>query len=214
MREFDTGATRDTVEDKFDFEGFLSPAVLNRYAEYMNKHRIQADGELRDSDNWQKGIPLKAYMKSAYRHFFDWWANHRHVDEAVKENIEESLCGLLFNTMGYLHEYLKVQSDEYNAVEIDGPISCCGGRITSDKSNMTEVDKPKAYAPQPGDVVSIKPRVSMSSIYKLRIKQVGYVGTVVVKLDSPANIYKVHLAFHVDVNLYSDELILLERKGA
>ena len=33
MRKFDTGATRDTVEGKFDFEGFLSQAVLNRYAE-------------------------------------------------------------------------------------------------------------------------------------------------------------------------------------
>ena len=38
----------------------------------------------------------------------------------AKEDIEESLCGLLFNTMGYLHEYLKAK-DDYNAVEIDGP---------------------------------------------------------------------------------------------
>jgi len=121
VREFASGATRDTVEGKFDFEGFLSPAVLNRYAEYMNRHRTQADGKLRDSDNWQKGIPLSAYMKSAYRHFFDWWASHRKVNSVVKEDIEESLCGLIFNAMGYLHEYLKDKADEYNAVEIDGP---------------------------------------------------------------------------------------------
>ena len=70
MRKFDSGATRDIVEDKFDFEGFLSPLVLNRYAEYMNKHRKQSDGNLRDSDNWQKGIPMKVYMKSGFRHFF------------------------------------------------------------------------------------------------------------------------------------------------
>ena len=124
MRNFSTGATRDTDENKLDFEGFLSPLVLRRYAEYLNKHRTQADGKLRDSDNWQKGIPLKVYMKSAFRHFFGWWANHRHV--VVKENIEESLCGLLFNTMGYLHEYLK---GDYNALEIDGPIEFKNGDV-------------------------------------------------------------------------------------
>ena len=121
MREFDTGATRDTDENKLDFEGFLSPLVLQRYAEYLNKHRTQADGNLRDSDNWQKGIPLAVYMKSGFRHFFGWWANHRNVGTVVKEDIEESLCGLIFNAMGYLHEYLKDKDGDYNAVEIDGP---------------------------------------------------------------------------------------------
>ena len=121
MREFESGATRDTVEGKFDFEGFLSPAVLNRYAEYMNKHRTQTDGNVRDSDNCQKGIPIATYMKSGYRHFFGWWANHRKADIVIKEDIEESLCALLFNAMGYLHEYLKNEAGDYNAVEIDGP---------------------------------------------------------------------------------------------
>ncbi len=121
MREFDSGATRDTVEGKYDLEGFLSPAVLNRYAEYMNKHRTQADGKLRDSDNWQKGIPMDTYMKSGYRHFFDWWANHRHVESAIKEDVEESLCALIFNAMGYLYEYLKDKDGDYNATEIDRP---------------------------------------------------------------------------------------------
>ena len=120
MREFDTGATRDTDENKLDFDGFLSPLVLHRYAEYLNKHRTQADGKLRDSDNWQKGIPLAVYMKSAFRHFFGWWAYHRKADIVIKEDIEESLCGLLFNAMGYLHEHLK---GDYNALEIDGPKS-------------------------------------------------------------------------------------------
>lgn len=110
MREFDTGATRDSDENKFDYEGFLSPAVLERYAEYMHKHRKQADGKLRDADNWQKGIPKTAYMKSAWRHFFDIWKEHRGV--ATKEGLEDALCALLFNIMGYLHETLK----EKNAV--------------------------------------------------------------------------------------------------
>jgi hypothetical protein len=111
MRNFDSGATRDTSEGKLDFEGFLSPAVLNRYAEYMNKHRTQADGNLRDSDNWQKGMPKETYMKSGFRHFFDWWSNHRKVKSAIKDDIEESLCALIFNASGYLFEVLKEKEE-------------------------------------------------------------------------------------------------------
>ena len=46
-RTFDTGASRDTEAGKLDFEGFLSPPVLERYAEYLNKHRVMADGSTR-----------------------------------------------------------------------------------------------------------------------------------------------------------------------
>ena|ERR1700683_2355163 len=107
MREFDTGATRDEDDDKWDFEGFLSPLVLSRFAEYMHTHRIQADGSLRASDNWQKGIPLDAYMKSMFRHFMDVWGEHRWPGDCVSPDIEEALCALLFNVQGYLHELLK-----------------------------------------------------------------------------------------------------------
>ena len=105
MREFDTGATRDTDENKPDYEGFLSPAVLFRYGQYMAKHREQADGNLRDSDNWQKGIPLAEYMKSLLRHVFELWHWHRRIDTLISP--EEALCAIMFNTMGYLHEHLK-----------------------------------------------------------------------------------------------------------
>lgn len=109
MRQFETGATRDDDEDKFDYEGFLSPLVLIRYGQYMQKHRKQADGKLRDSDNWQKGIPIKQYMKSKWRHFMATWIAHRFsgVDDLGYEEMEESLCAELFNTMGMLHEILK-----------------------------------------------------------------------------------------------------------
>ncbi len=108
MREFDTGATRDSEIGKLDFEGFLSPCAMERYAEYMNSHRVQADGKLRDSDNWQKGIPIKAYMKSLWRHFFDIWKiyrNWRVWDKKDGHEIthEEALCGVIFNAFGYLH---------------------------------------------------------------------------------------------------------------
>jgi hypothetical protein len=105
MREFETGATRNTDEGRIDPEGFLSPAVIRSYSEYMNKNRVQADGSVRDSDNWQKGIPMDAYMKSMFRHFLEVWEMHRGTFSADKQI--ENLNALLFNVMGYQHELLK-----------------------------------------------------------------------------------------------------------
>lgn len=105
MREFETGATRDTDVGKPDLEGYLCPFVLERYAQYMGKNRVQADGNVRDSDNWQKGIPLAAYMKSMWRHFHDAWLAYRAGD--FTDWMEECLCAIMFNAMGMLHEVLK-----------------------------------------------------------------------------------------------------------
>ena len=117
MRTFDTGATRDSDDEKLDYEGFLSPLVIRRYAEYLHKHRTQSDGKLRDSDNWQKGIPLTTYMKSMWRHFVDLWTFHRgywrpvvqspEADITTRRDTEEALCAIIFNASGYLHEFLK-----------------------------------------------------------------------------------------------------------
>lgn len=109
VRTFETGANRDVDEGKLDFEGFLSPTVLKRYAEYMHKNRTLRDGSLRDSDNWQKGIPIDVYMKSMYRHFFDVWSNHRGIE--THDDKITNLCALLFNAMGMLHEELKKKND-------------------------------------------------------------------------------------------------------
>lgn len=105
IRVFDTGANRDKDDGKLDFEGFMSPAVIEAYASYMNFNRRLNDGSTRNSDNWQKGIPLEAYIKSGWRHFFDWWKFHRGA--ALKGSLVFALCGVIFNAMGYLHEYLK-----------------------------------------------------------------------------------------------------------
>jgi hypothetical protein len=103
MREFESGATRDDATDKLDFRGFLSIQVLRRYARYMHKHRKQADGQLRDSDNWKHGIPQKAYLESAWRHFLD-WAELADTEDPPSAEVQEAACALLFNIMGWLHE--------------------------------------------------------------------------------------------------------------
>lgn len=111
MREFETGATRDLDDDKPDYEGYFSPLVFRRYGEYMTKHRKQADGKMRDSDNWQKGIPITAYMKSLWRHLIELWTIHRRISIGGRKEIrdfprEEALCAVIFNASGYLHELL------------------------------------------------------------------------------------------------------------
>jgi hypothetical protein len=109
MRKFDTGATRDDEDTKPDYEGFLSPLVLQGFGRYMHKHRTQGDGDLRGSDNWQKGMPLDCYIKSAWRHFLDWWLEHR--GGTSRAGLEDALYGLMFNVMGYLHVTLKEKGE-------------------------------------------------------------------------------------------------------
>src|SRR5579863_9992499 len=59
VRKFESGATRNSDADRIDPEGFLSPLVIERYCEYLHKHRFLENGLIRESDNWQQGIPLK-----------------------------------------------------------------------------------------------------------------------------------------------------------
>jgi hypothetical protein len=102
MTEYPTGATRDDRADKPDYEGYLSPLVLARYGAYMLAHQRTAKGR-RESDNWQRGIPKDDYIKSAWRHLVAWWTAHRGYPAP---DLEESLCAVIFNASGYLHEHL------------------------------------------------------------------------------------------------------------
>ncbi len=107
IRKFETGATRDTDNGKYDYEGFLSPLVLERFGKFMHKNRIQKDGSYRDSDNWTKGIPQRVYLKSLWRHFLDVCLILRGWGQkATTQDLEEALCACLFNAQGLLHEIL------------------------------------------------------------------------------------------------------------
>lgn len=106
MREFPTGANRDTDTGKLDFDGFLSPLVVEEFAKYMHLHRHLPDGSTRSSDNWQKGIPIDEYMKSLWRHFFHVWKAHRGY-ERDDDALMAALMAVIFNASGYAHELLK-----------------------------------------------------------------------------------------------------------
>lgn len=111
IQAFDTGATRNVDTHKYDYEGFLNPEVLHAFGAYMHRHRVQKDGSVRASDNWQRGMPPEVYMKSLVRHVIDLWRVHRggtvtNPDDGAVSTAEELCCAIMFNVMGYLKETL------------------------------------------------------------------------------------------------------------
>ncbi len=112
VREFESGATRDSDTGKYDYEGFMHPLVINKFAEYMHKHRTQQDGNLRDSDNWQKGMPTKECVKSLLRHTMDVWSISRGLTPTDFKTgdiipLEDALCAISFNVNMILLNLLK-----------------------------------------------------------------------------------------------------------
>lgn len=110
IRKFSSDATRDTDEGKLEPWRFTSALVEKRYSEYMHGHRLQPDGDLRDSDNWKKGIPLDSYWHSLSRHVLDLrllWEGFPEESRAL--DMTEALCAILFNVDGMLHELLKLE---------------------------------------------------------------------------------------------------------
>jgi hypothetical protein len=118
IRTFDSGATRDTTEGKLSYVKALSSIVLQRYVQYLDKHRLQPDGSMREFNNWKKGIPEDTYFDSLGRHFVAAWLLKEGFpaeDNHGPVNIEDSLCAIIFNSMGWLHEILKDRKENANS---------------------------------------------------------------------------------------------------
>lgn len=112
IRKFETGATRDTIQGKLDYVRALSPIVLQRYVQYLDAHRLQPDGNMRDFDNWKKGIPIDAYFSGLGRHFMAVWLLAQGFpaeDNHGPVTLEDSLSAIIFNASGWLHELLKIK---------------------------------------------------------------------------------------------------------
>lgn len=119
MREFDSGAIRDTAENKPSYAGFFSPLVLKRYGEYMLKHQKMPNGEMRNADNW-KGLFGKDHMKvchdSKKRHDMDLDLIMDGYPELSRDSFEDVLCAIMFNTMAMLY---KIEKDKYETSEVN-----------------------------------------------------------------------------------------------
>lgn len=107
IRQFESGASRDTAEGKLAYVRFLSPAVLKRFAEYMEGHSFMPDGTTRVPDNWKKGIPPEVYLDSTWRHFMDLWLHDEGDVILGPQALQDTLCALMFNVMGRLHVELR-----------------------------------------------------------------------------------------------------------
>ena len=112
MRQFEGGATRDADDhpDKPSYYKALSPIVLREYVKYLGRHRTLPDGSKRDWDNWKNGLPMDVYMEGLLRHTMAVWLiqqGFKSYDNHGEVNLKDSLCGIMFNCIGMLHELLK-----------------------------------------------------------------------------------------------------------
>jgi len=110
IRKFDTGATRDTADGKLSYVKALSPIVLQRYVQYLDSHRKQPDGSVRDFDNWKKGIPEEIYLDGLGRHQMAAWLlaqGYPAEDNHGPVNLKDTLCAIIFGASGWLHELLE-----------------------------------------------------------------------------------------------------------
>ena len=117
IRTFDTGATRDTAVGKLSYVKALSPIVLRRYVQYLDAHRKQPDGSMRDFDNWKKGIPEETYLDGLGRHQMAAWLlaqGYSAEDNHGPVNLESTLCAIIFGASGWLHELLEKRLKENN----------------------------------------------------------------------------------------------------
>ena len=109
IRTFSSGATRDTAKGKLSYVKALSPIVLQRYVQYLDGHRKQPDGSMRDFDNWKQGIPEETYLDGLGRHFVAAWLlaqGFSAEDNHGPVTLEDTLCAILFGASGLLHELL------------------------------------------------------------------------------------------------------------
>lgn len=143
IRQFDSGATRDTIKGKLNYVKALSPIVLQRYVQYLDVHRKQSDGSMREFDNWKQGIPKEAYLGGLGRHFVAVWLLEHGFpasDNHGSVTLEDSLCGIIFNSMGRLHELLKEKPTEFvcpEGWEIEfGPNGFCGWFVWNSERSL------------------------------------------------------------------------------
>ena len=112
LREFESGAIRNSDKGKLEYRRFFSALVHKRRAEYMDKHRKLEDGTLREPDNWKRGIPSGVCADSLERHMQDIKLYFEGYEFAMTEDIEDALCAVMFNCESILLTIL--QSEHMN----------------------------------------------------------------------------------------------------
>lgn len=115
LRNFDTGAIRDNDENKINYQGALSPLVLEAYGAYIQKHSLLPDGTRRNNKNWQNLFGTheehrQVCIESAWRHFIDLLMEHDGYNS--RDGLDEAIGGLMFNIQAYWFSVLKERKGE------------------------------------------------------------------------------------------------------
>lgn len=119
VQTFNSGATRSADTGKNKYLGFLSFQAIEAFGDYMTRHRVQADGSLREPDNWKKGITIESYMDSLLRHALEMMGlsvgyipkrcRLENPSFTLDQHKLETACAIFFNVQGFLHEFSKDQ---------------------------------------------------------------------------------------------------------
>lgn len=87
-QDFDTGARRDTQDDKPRFD-LIPLAPLRRLAmHYTNGAKKYGE------HNWTKGMPISRFYGSMFRHLFSW---------AIGDRSEDHLAAVAWNAFALMH---------------------------------------------------------------------------------------------------------------
>ena len=90
-REFETGAQRDTGDNKLRMS-LMPQQELKRVMQ-----RYLAGAEKYGENNWMKGMPLSVYYDCAHRHLEAWWSGDDDEDHAAAV-VWNMLCAMWTET--------------------------------------------------------------------------------------------------------------------
>ena len=85
--EFDTGAKREIIEGKGRYD-LLPPCAIDRLARHYEN-----GAKKYSSRNWEKGLPLRTFLDSGLRHFFQL------LDGSTKE---DHAAAVMWNIAGFM----------------------------------------------------------------------------------------------------------------
>lgn len=97
IRKFESGAIRDSEENKESYTETISWTAFKRYAEYMT-----AKKQKYGAGNFKKGIPIASYEESLMRHISKYMINKYENGDLEKD--QDHLSAIIFNVFGIMHE--------------------------------------------------------------------------------------------------------------
>jgi len=97
VRQFSSGAIRDSEDDKEDYIETISWTAFKRYAQYMTRCKKKYG-----AGNFKKGIPTESYERSLVRHLQKYLVNK--YEKGQEEPDVDHLSAIIFNCFGIMHE--------------------------------------------------------------------------------------------------------------